>query len=592
MIKVKDKINSLRSYMKKEGLHCYIITGSDPHMSEYVAPRWRTRAWFSHFTGSAGTLVITADKAGLWTDFRYWIQAAGELEGSGIDLFKQGLTDTIPFVDWIASELKEGDKAAIEGSTISADLAEKWKERLVKKGIILTDAGEIPHSLWAERPNPPSTPLYTLPIEITGKDRKDKIDQVRDLLLLHDCGGTFISSLDDIAWVLNIRAMDVTMNPVALAYCWIGENRVILFTDVNRFKKGVREELEADNIEISSYEDFSDFLGSLTLPSVYLCKERNSWKITELLPGKCEIINGPELTASLKSQKNMVEIDCFRKAMVEDGAAMVNFIYWLKTTLGRENITEISAAKKLRQFRAAQPGFIEESFTPIPGYAHHGALCHYDADEKSCSTLLEKSLFLLDSGGQYEGATTDITRTFALGEPSSQEKTDYTLVLKGHIALSQAVFPQGTKGYQLDLLARQPLWNHRMNYGHGTGHGVGAFLNVHEGPHSISPRPIDHPLILGSITSNEPGLYREGSHGIRIENLILTISDSETEFGNFYKFETLTLCPYEKELIDIGLLERSEISWINEYHKRVFDLVSPLLSTNEKDWLKNACTPL
>lgn len=587
-----SKVESIRAYMVEGSYDAFIVTGGDSHMSEYVASRWRTRAWASGFTGSAGTVVFTDSKAGLWTDFRYWIQGKQELAQGGIDLFEAGKTGVIPFIDWIASELKEGDRAAVQASTVPASMALEWKKRLAGRGIDLVDAGEIPDELWPDRPGKPSTPLYTLPLSITGQNRNDKIDRLRDLLLLQECRGTFLSSLDDIAWLLNIRAMDVKMNPVALAFCFVGEKEVILFTDEKRIKGEVREELAQDGVEIRPYEAYRGFLSSCDLDRLYLSRERNSWEILCLLPDSVETVDGPELTSPLKSQKNEVEVECFRKAMVQDGAAMVNFICWLKNTLGQETVTETSASAKLREFRAEREGFVEESFTPIPAYGEHGALCHYDAAGKDATILKEEGLFLLDSGGQYNGATTDITRTFALGEPTEQERTDYTLVLKGHIALSRAVFPEGTKGFQLDLLARKPLWDRYMDYGHGTGHGVGAFLNVHEGPHSISTRPLDKPILLGTVTSNEPGLYREGSHGIRIENLILTVERRTTDFGRFFSFETLTLCPYERCLIDSSLLDRDEIDWINRYHGRVKEELGPLVTGSAAEWLEQACSPL
>ncbi len=578
--------------MKEEGLSAYIITGGDPHMSEYVAPRWRTRAYFSGFTGSAGLMVVTLTKAGLWTDFRYWIQAAKELDGSGIELFKVGMAGTIPFIDWIASELKEGEKAGVEGSTLAAKTAGEWGERLMGRGISLADAGPLPSALWEDRPSAPATELYSLPLSLAGVDRKEKIERVRELLSLQDCLGTFISSLDDIAWLLNIRAMDVKMNPVALAFCWIDEKRTVLFTDRSRIRKETGEELSRDGIDVRDYQTYADFLRTLPVGKIFLSQEKNSWDIERSLSLETERVGGVDLTTLMKARKNSVEIDCFHKAMIQDGAAMVNFICWLKKAVSEESMDERDVAVKLREFRAAQPGFIEESFSPISAYGANGALCHYDPEGGTPAALLPGSLYLIDSGGQYEGATTDITRTVSLGEPSFDEIRDYTLVLKGHIALSRAQFPEGTRGYQLDILARQPLWNSLMDFGHGTGHGVGAFLNVHEGPHSISTKPIDMPLQEGMVTSNEPGLYREGRYGIRIENLILTVRGGESEFGSFLSFETLTLCPYDRDLIDRNMLSGDEISWINDYHKRVFTLLSGLVDGEAENWLRLACDPI
>ncbi len=586
------RLEKLREFMKTRGYAAYIITGGDPHMSEYVAPRWRTREYFSGFSGSAGVLVVTPGKAGLWTDFRYWIQAEGELSLSGVDLFKAGQTGVIPFIDWIASELNPGDVAACEGSAVSLSQAREWSGRLKGRNISLADSGPLPNGLWEDRPAAPATELYTLPLSLAGVDRKEKAEQVRLLLEHHGCEGTFLSSLDDIAWLLNIRAMDVKMNPVALAYCWLGKEETILFTEMGRIRPKSAAELEADGVRIRAYGDYRDFLTTLSPRKIYLSGERNSWEIANLLPADGETRNGTELTAVLKSRKNPVEIDCFHKAMVQDGVAMVNFLCWIKGAVKKAPLSETDAARRLREFRAAQPGFIEESFSPISAYGPNGALCHYDPKEETAALLREDGIYLIDSGGQYEGATTDITRTIALGSASEEQKIDYTLVLKGHIHLSRAVFPEGTRGFQLDTLARQYLWDRMKNYGHGTGHGVGAFLNVHEGPHSISFRLLDFPLLEGTVSSNEPGLYREGRYGIRIENLIHTVRAGESEFGEFLKFETLTLCPYERELIDLSLLTEEERRWVDEYHRRVFDVLSGLVDGKSENWLRNACAPL
>ena len=578
--------------MNEKGYAAWIVTGGDPHMSEYVAARWRTREFFSGFTGSAGILVVTAEKAGLWTDFRYWIQAAKELDGSGVDLFKAGHPGTIPFIDWIASELNPGEKAACEASTVSLTQAREWSDRLKTRGIALIDGGDIPEALWSDRPAYPSTELYALPLSLAGVDRKEKIDEVRLLLEKKDCGGTFLSSLDDIAWLLNIRAMDVTMNPVALAYCWISRDETILFTEKSRMADGTQKELTDDRITIRPYSDYDGFLRKLKKGRVYLSEERNSWRIGNSLPPEVERVDGTDLTAVLKSKKNSVEIDCFHKAMVEDGIAMVNFLSWIKKAVRENSLSEVDVAVRLREFRADQPGFIEESFSPISAYGPNGALCHYDPLKEVPASLGADGLFLIDSGGQYEGATTDITRTISLGNPTDDQRRDYTLVLKGHIRLSRAVFPEGTRGFQLDTLARQDLWSHLMNYGHGTGHGVGAFLNVHEGPHSISHRLLDFPVLEGTVTSNEPGLYREGRYGIRIENLIHAVKAGESEFGAFLKFETLTLCPYERELIDATILDEEEKLWVNDYHRKVFKVLSGLVNKEGEIWLRNVCSPL
>ncbi|MDC7221117.1 MAG: aminopeptidase P family protein [Spirochaetales bacterium] len=593
MVERKKRIDSLRSWMHKEGFCGLIITGGDPHMSEYVAERWRSREYFSGFTGSAGMLVFTDRRAGLWTDFRYWLQAEEELKDSGIDLFKQGVPGVIPYIDWLASELKEGDRVAVIGTTVSYKMALEWKERLMTRGIILENCFSLPDRLWPNRPQPPSSSKYILPLSLAGQDRKEKIQQVRELLSLYDCGATFLSSLDDIAWLLNIRAMDIKMNPVPLSYCWLDDEATVLFTVKETMEPGMEEALESDGVKVKEYDEVSSFIKSRKVNSkIYFSSERNSWNWGALLKEQAELYDGLDITSALKSRKNPVEIDCFHKAMILDGVAMVNYLSWLKKAVLTEKLSEVDVAEKLRSFRAAQPGFVDQSFSSISAYGPNGALCHYDPQEESASLLKPEGLYLIDSGGQYRGATTDITRTLCLGTPTKEEIRDYTLVLKGHVALSRAQFPERTRGYQLDMLARQFLWNDMSDYGHGTGHGVGAFLNVHEGPHSISSRPIDRPLLEGTVTSNEPGIYREGKYGIRIENLIHTVKAGESEFGTFLKFETLTICPYEPILIDKGLLCEEEILWINSYHKRVFDLLSGLVEEEAEKWLRTVCAPL
>ncbi len=592
---VPQRLAALRQAMEKQGLQAYAVYSTDPHGSEYVNNYWRCRTWISGFTGSAGTVVVTMEKAGLWTDGRYFIQAAAELEGSGITLYKEGVPGVPSYLEWLASELPEGSVAGMDGRTLSLREWEAMAACFEPAGIKVEGLCDLISPLWRDRPASSKAEIWEMDNAVAGQSRRDKVFALRGLLKEQGCSATMISSLDDIAWTLNLRGGDVPSNPVVESFLYLGEDRLVWFLDRAKLPQALQNKLEGEGILIKAYEEAAAFLKDAAEElaregkALFLSDTKTSFALLASLPSSLKVKKGVDPSTRLKACKNRAEQAQVREVMEKDGVALVRFIIWLKETMaqGDKIVTELSAAAVLKALRMEQEGYLDDSFTTIPAYGEHGAICHYDASEASSLRLERQSLFLFDSGGQYTGGTTDVTRTLAMGEASELEKRDYTLVLKGHIALARAVFPQGTRGYQLDTLARMPLWKEGLNYAHGTGHGVGFVLNVHEGPQKISPHPIDEALEPGMICSDEPGVYREGIHGIRIENLVLVqpwgkgLGDEE-----FYSFETLTLCPYERSLIDAALLTAEEIQWVNDYHKMVYERLSPRLSPSEVQWLR------
>jgi Xaa-Pro aminopeptidase len=589
---VQERLSALRRKMAENSLDAYVVFSSDPHGSEYVSEHWRCRSWISGFTGSAGTAVITRDEAGLWTDFRYFIQASEELKGSTVNLFRMDEPEVPSYLEWISSNVKENAVIGMDGRTLTLKEWEAMAQAFDDKSIKIDGSEDLIGSIWNDRPLDSLAEVWSLSEEESGESTPFRIDRIRAELESRKIDATLIASLDDVAWTLNVRGGDVPYNPVVQSYLYISHDSIIWFVDSSRIGEDLRRELVSQNIEIRSYDSVKDYLTGLKDISLYLSPERINSSLMSVLPDSVIPLKGVDISTRMKAEKNPVEQSRLRHCMEKDGTALVRFIRWVRAAVNEpgSKVTELEAASALKGFRKGQDGFLSESFSPIPAYKAHGAICHYEAEESSQFTIGKESLFLIDSGGQYRDGTTDITRTLCFGAPSEREMQDYTLVLKGHIALSRAVYPKGTRGYQLDLLARQPLWNAGLNYGHGTGHGVGYILNVHEGPQRISPHPIDEALKPGMITSNEPGIYREGEHGIRIENLIMTVPWTDCpEDECFYAFETMTLCPYEQKLIDISLLDETEIVWINNYHKEVLKRLSPMLSEDESQWLREEC---
>ncbi len=584
---IREKISALRSLMQEKGFDAYIIPPTDPHQSEYIADHWKTRVWISGFTGSAGTVVVTHDFAGLWTDSRYFIQAEKELEDTGIELVKLKLAHSPEYIDWLGENLQEGQTVGIDGKVFAQSLVELLKKKLSPKGVKFNCAYDLPGQIWQDRPPLSPSDVVEHDVQYAGKSRSEKIAMVRTEMKDSSIDYQLLTSLDDIAWLFNLRGSDVDYNPVFTAYAIISQNSALLFMDENKLAPSLKEKLVNDGIEIQPYQEISQFLTSLPVDSsLSFTSGKTSHHIHLSIPAHCQKLDNISIPAKLKSCKNEVEVKHIRKALVKDGVALVKFFRWLEDNIDKGGITEITLDEKLTEFRQQQPGFMGNSFSTIAGYKDHGAIIHYSATPETAYTIKPEGMLLLDSGGQYIDGTTDITRTICLGKPTDEQILDYTLVLKGLIKLSMAYFPEGTKGYHLDALARFPLWQHGKNYGHGTGHGVGFFLNVHEGPQGITPNPaVNFPLQEGMLQSNEPGFYPEGKYGVRLENLIVVIPHIETEYGRFLQFETLTLFPMEMKLIDTDLLTPEEKGWLNRYHKKVFENLSPKLSTEDNQWL-------
>lgn len=586
---INNRIAALRVHIAQEQIQAFIIPSTDPHLSEYVAPHWQSREWISGFTGSAGTVVVTAKDAGLWTDSRYFLQAARQLEGTCITLYKEMLPETPNIPEFLSAHLQEGDCVGIDGKMFSAEEVEHLQKELKKSGIRIKSIADPIQLLWTDRPAMPLAPAFVYDTKYAGMSFTEKLPAVRQAMEAAGADSLLLSALDEIAWLLNIRGNDVHCNPVVVSYLLIEKDKVNYFVQPQKVTPELTEYFNVNGISVHPYEEIGDYLNSFNAHSILMNPAKTNYAIYSAIRPGCLIINGASPVALLKAIRNKQEIAGIHAAMQRDGVALVKFLKWLDEAVPAGKETEISVDKKLHTFRAAQPLYMGESFDTIAGYKEHGAIVHYEATPETDVTLKSEGFLLLDSGAQYLDGTTDITRTIALGPLTEEEKTDYTLILKGHIALAMAVFPEGTRGAQLDVLARMPIWKERMNYLHGTGHGVGHFLNVHEGPQSI--RMNENPVALqpGMVTSNEPGVYKAGSHGIRTENLVLTVPAGEGMFGKYLKFETLTLCPICRKGIIKELLTAEEIGWLNDYHRTVYEKLSPDLNNDEREWLKEAC---
>jgi len=581
-----QKLAAIRSLMKQQHIDAYIIPSSDPHMSEYLPDRYKCIAWTSGFTGSAGTLAITQDFAGLWTDSRYFVQAEEQLEGSGFALVKLQVQHAPEYADWLAGELPENAVVAFDGELTSVSLAKVLINKLGPLRADVRGSVDLLTPVWENRPALPTAPAYVLDETLTGESTRAKLQRLREEMKKNRVDAHFISSLDDLAWLFNIRGSDVACNPVVLGFGLVTVEKAILFIDRQKLQTEDRRRLAEAGVELADYAEAGHALTHLEEgTSLLMDPKRTCFSLYRAAAPSVSIVEQTNPTTYFKAIKNPVEIDHTRNTMVKDGVALTRFFKWLEETLGREPITEISLAEQLRRFRAEQADFVGESFDTIAAYRAHGALPHYKATPISSSTLQSEGLLLVDSGGQYTTGTTDITRVISLGNITEAQRTDYTLVLKGMIEGSTVVFPSGTRGYQVDAITRKPLWDHFRNYGHGTGHGVGFFLNVHEGPHVFNTAAVDIGIVPGTITSIEPGLYREGNYGIRIENLVLTIENQDTVFGRFLAFETLTLCYIDTDLVDKALLDLKHIDWLNQYHVRVYQKLAPHLNEEERQWL-------
>ncbi len=590
---IKARLSGLRTEMKNKGISATIIPQADPHMSEYLSSHWQARRMLSGFTGSAGDLVVTLDTAMLWTDSRYFLQAGEQLSDTEIKLMKDGLPETPSISKWLISNLRAGETVGINGMVFSIVSKNELEAQLSAHGIILDADFDPLEAIWPDRPALPSGKAFVHDIKYAGVSAKQKIADALANAKGQMAKSAFISALDEIAWALNIRSNDVKYNPVVTSFLYISPNGSTLFIDPAKTDSNLSDYLAKEGVATAPYASVKEFLKSLPADEKVLIEgARTTAGIADILGERA--VNGSSPIAMAKACKNDTQLNGVRAAMHRDGVAMVKALCEIQDSVAEgKKLTEIDVAEILRKYRSQSPLFFDESFGTIAGYEAHGAIVHYEADEISNSTLAPKGLLLIDSGAQYLDGTTDITRTIALSaDPTAEEKRDFTLVMKGHIALGSAIFPEGTCGAQLDAIARQFLWKEGLSYLHGTGHGVGHFLNVHEGPQSIRLNYVPTPLTPGMITSNEPGLYREGIHGIRCENLVLTVPAMTTEFGKFYKFETLTLCPFDLSLFDTSIMTNEEIEWLNAYHAHVREALAPDLEGRPLEWLQANTRPL
>ena len=591
-MQIPQRLKALRQALETLGLDAVVVPSNDPHQSEYVADHWKSREWISGFTGSAGVAVVTKDAAGLWTDSRYYLQAEQELAGTGVTFFKAPQSGSSPELDWLKEQLKPGSRVCFPGALLSGESHGSVKAALEAGGLVLvTDADPVAMA-WSDRPALPMDEVFAHPVDLAGMTCSEKLEAVRKDLQGLGAEHLLLVSLDDIAWTFNLRGRDVDYNPVFYAYAWISSGQAMLFIQPGKVPDSVATDLRTAGVELRDYGHLPAFLGSVK-GKVSIDPLTVSYELLQSLGSEAVQVRGASPTVLMKAKKNPIELAKLRHAMEKDGVALLRLCMWLESNLGR-GPSEHEVGQQLAAFRAEQPGYFGESFPAIAGYAGNGAIVHYRPAAEGSSILKPEGVFLLDSGGQYTDGTTDITRTFALGPVPAEAVQAYTLVLKGHIALGRAVFPVGTVGHQLDTLARMHLWSHGLNYGHGTGHGVGFFLNVHEGPQGIGPAANGRsrtPLQPGMITSNEPGYYAAGQFGIRIENLVLCVEGPETGSGKFLRFESLSLFPISDDLIDWGLITAEEREWLREYHQMVLDRISPLLNAGELAWLQRKCQP-
>jgi Xaa-Pro aminopeptidase len=598
---IRPRLAALRDAMSRHGIHAVLVPSSDPHLSEYLPGRWQGREWFSGFTGSMGTLVVAQDRAALFADSRYWVQAEAELAGSSIDLVKIPTGASSAHVDWLAANVPAGRTVAVDGATLGLAAAVQLRAALERAGVQLRTELDVLAEAWPERPSLPTAPVYEHRAPHAPLPRAAKLSHVREAMARHGATHHFVSTVDDMAWLFNLRGSDVNYNPVFLAHALISRDAVLLFVGEGKIDAALAQVLATDGIVMRPYGDAAAALAALPAGSALLLDpKRVTLGLREAVAPQVKVVEAINPSTLAKSRKTEAEAAFVREAMERDGAAMCAFYAWLEQALGHEVITELTIDERLSAERAKQPGFVSLSFNTIAGFNANGAMPHYRATRESHAVisraggLAAQGLLLIDSGAQYLGGTTDITRVWPIGTPTAEQRRDYTLVLKGTLALSRTRFPRGTLSPMLDAIARAPLWAEGLEYGHGTGHGVGYFLNVHEGPQSISKAVPDAHMAMepGMITSIEPGLYRPGQWGIRIENLVLNVPAGNTEFGEFLAFETLTLCPIDTRCLDRSLLRQDEVDWLNAYHAEVRRRLSPHVSGDALRWLETRTAPV
>ena len=589
---VKQRIENIRDLMKEKNIYAYIVPSSDYHQSEYVGDYFKSREFMSGFTGSAGTLIISMDEAGLWTDGRYFIQAENELKDSGIKLFKMGEEGVPTIEEYLLEKLPKNSTLGFDGRVMSVKEGQSLANKLAFKGINIEYKYDLVNDIWEDRCSLPTEKAFLLGVEYSGEGFSDKLSRIRAVMKAKKATTHILASLDDIAWLFNIRGRDVKSNPVVLSYAVITIDSVYLFIDKNKIGKDIRAELSKENVQIKGYEEVYEFIKNIDENEVVLIDtSKVNYAIYNNIPSNVQKIEERNPSILFKSIKNEIELKNIRNSHIKDGVAFTKFMYWLKNNIGKIEITEISATQKLEEFRREQDKFIEPSFSTIAAYKDHAAMMHYSATEESNYKLEPRDLFLVDSGGQYFDGTTDITRTIALGPIPENVRKDFTNVVRGMIRLSKAKFLYGCRGYNLDILARGPLWEEGIDYKCGTGHGIGFVLNVHEGPNGFRWKvreDIDDTCILeeGMVTTNEPGVYVENSHGIRIENEIVVRKAEKNEYGQFMDFEVITFAPIDLDAIDESLILKDEKVYLNNYHKQVYDKISLYLNEEEKQWLK------
>ena len=608
---INQRLEDLREVMRREHLAAFIFPSTDPHQSEYVADHWKGREWISGFNGSAGTAVVTMNAAALWTDSRYFLAAEEQLEGTEFQLMKLKMEGTPTIAEWLGKEItanrhpyEDWTEVGIDGWCSSANSVKELIADLRKEnGITLRTNFDPLRQIWTDHPSIPQDPIEIYPIEYAGESCHDKIARVRQALRQRHADGMLMAALDDIAWTLNLRGSDVHCNPVFVSYLLISSKSVTLYINKKKLTPEVSAYLKAEDIRVEDYEQVKNGLKNYFEYNILLDPDEVNYALYEVVRNKgkmndlpkTEIVEEESPVKRMKTVKNEREIAGFRSAMLKDGIAMVKFLRDLELRIKKienEPLTEIGVDKILTALRAEQPLFRGISFDTIAGYAEHGAIVHYEATPETDIPLRPEGFLLLDSGAQYLDGTTDITRTIALGPLTDEMKKVYTLVLKGHIQIELCKFPSGSSGTQIDILARQAMWREGLNYLHGTGHGVGTYLNVHEGPHQFRMEWKPAPLVAGMTITDEPGIYLAGKFGVRIENTLLVVPYMETEFGKFLQFKSLTLCPIDKSPIVVEMLTREEIDWLNGYHQHVYDTLSPHLTSEENEWLRTACAPL
>ena len=594
---VRARLAALRTAMRAQKIDAWIVPSADPHLSEYLPQRWQGRQWLSGFTGSVGLLIVTPVFAGLWVDSRYWTQAEAQLAGTGVNLMKIGSVSSPAYIDWLAENVQPGGAVGADGAVLGLAQARAIEEKLAPRGVKLRTDVDLLAEVWKDRPNLPTIPVYEHDAAFAPVSRREKLAMLREEMSRVSADWHLISTLDDIAWLTNLRGADVPYNPVYVAHALIGAHEAKLFVAEEKIPAQLRARLLADGFVVAPYTQAATALAQLPVGrSLLLDPRRVTLALRQAIPVAVRVIEAINPTTLAKSRKTAAEAEHIRRAMEQDGAALAEFFSWLESALARhERVTELTIDERITAARAKRPGFVCPSFSTIAGFNANGALPHYRALPDAHSVIADagkvgNGLLLIDSGGQYENGTTDITRVVPVGSTTAEQRRDFTLVLKGMIQLSMLHFPRGTKSPLIDAIARAPIWAAGIEFGHGTGHGVGYFLNVHEGPHGITPHLAPEPATAmepGMITSNEPGIYRPGRWGVRIENLLLNVAAQTTEFGEFLRFETLTLCPIDTRCIDRALFNADEVAWLNAYHATVAERVGPLVSGDAWHWLQS-----